>query len=318
MKTQCFKAIRWPMIVISGILLLGTTGCSSWFGQPDPQGQFARLGPVPDNRDVPAELLFPKDLEIQQDHERRGDILLQRGDFAGAFVQYEKYLAAHPNDLEVQHKKGLTFLMGQQYDEAAKVFEAVLAVDPEYTPSHQAMGRVCFETGDLDKAERHLRTVVAQDPSRWGAYNLLGNIYDRRHEYGQAIAAYQTAIRIAPSQGKIHQNLGVSYLLAKQYPEAAGALEKAVQLGIRDRRVFNNLGLAYAGMGQPQKALRAFKHGGNAPQAYNNLGCIYMQQGQYGEAIEAFEKAIAMSPQFYSKASSNLRNARAMLAKRAD
>jgi tetratricopeptide (TPR) repeat protein len=301
-----------------------TVGCGGLFGKKEAgtpyanpnQAQFARVAPVPDNRDVPDEFLFPKEIDLKQNHALRGDVRLKKGDFAGAFVQYEKHLAEYPDDFQVRHKKGLTLLMVRQHEEAVKVFEAVLAQQPEYTNSHQALGEAFFETGDLDKAEQHLLKTIELDQERWGAYNLLGKLHDRRKNYDQAIEAYQQAISIAPSKGKLHNNLGVSYLLVKNYPKAKDCLEKAIQLGVRDRRVFNNLGLAYANLGHPQKALRAFKHGGSAPQAYNNLGCIYMQQGEYALAVEAFEKAVVMSPQYYSKASSNLRNAQAMLARK--
>jgi Flp pilus assembly protein TadD len=310
------KKIRLMILFVAAMLFIGLTGCSSWSKKQDATAPFARVTPVPDNRDVPDELLFPKEIELKQNHALRGDIRLTKGDFAGAFVQYDKHLADHQDDFQVQHKKGLALMMGRQYDEAIKVFEAVLIQNPQYTHSHHALAQACFEIGDLDKSEQHLQKAIELDPERWGAHNLLGNIHDRRKNYDLAIEAYQQAIRLAPSKGNLHNNLGVSYLLVKNYPEAAGSLEKAIQLGVRDKRVHNNLGLAYAGMDQPQRALRAFKRGGSAPQAYNNLGCIYMQQGKYALAIEAFEKAVVMSPQFYSKASSNLRNAQAMLARK--
>jgi tetratricopeptide (TPR) repeat protein len=60
--------------------------------------------------------------------------------------------------------------------------------------------------------------------------------------------------------------------------------------------------------------LEAFRRGGTEASAFNNLGCIYLGQGKYAEAEAHFEKAIALSPTFYVKASENLRQARAYLA----
>ena len=76
------------------------------------------------------------------------------------------------------------------------------------------------------------------------------------------------------------------------------------------------MGLAYGAMGQMDMAFRAFRKGGTIAQAYNNLGCVYLNQSQFALAVECFEKAIALSPQFYGKASENLRNAQFLASNR--
>jgi tetratricopeptide (TPR) repeat protein len=103
--------------------------------------------------------------------------------------------------------------------------------------------------------------------------------------------------------------------MAGNHQAAVDAFRKALELNFREPRVFNNLGLALAGMGRYDEAMDAFRKGGGDAQAYNNMGCIYLDGGKYPEAIKCFERAIALEPGFYAKASENLKKARILAAK---
>ena len=225
-RTRKSKYAKWAGIFlwlfVGGML----SGCAGLFGQSDTgpnyaaPNPFARVGQIPDHSDVPDELLFPKKLPrlADQDRERLGDILLKRGDFAGAYVQFEKVLIDEPDNLRVQYKKGLTLLYGQQYPEAASVFEQVLAHDPDHALAHLALGQTYLELDRLEAAEEHLRSALELTPGRWDAHNLLGNIFDRQKRYDEAVQEYHAALQISPSQAKLYNNLGVSYLLRQPVP----------------------------------------------------------------------------------------------------
>ena len=47
--------------------------------------------------------------------------------------------------------------------------------------------------------------------------------------------------------------------------------------------------------------------GSDTAKAYNNLGCVYLSRGEYRKAAQSFNKAIEVSPKFYTKADENLK-----------
>ena len=53
----------------------------------------------------------------------------------------------------------------------------------------------------------------------------------------------------------------------------------------------------------------AFKKATDEPRAYNNLGVTLLGIGQAKQAAACFEKAIELNPQYYAKATENLRTA---------
>lgn len=62
--------------------------------------------------------------------EKSGDFLLSSGNLSKAFMQYEKALQLKPDNIRVQYKKGLLFLLGRMNEEAIKEFQRVIETEP--------------------------------------------------------------------------------------------------------------------------------------------------------------------------------------------
>jgi Flp pilus assembly protein TadD len=249
-----------------------------------------------------------------EEHERTGDLLLTRGNLQMAYVHYEKSLRKKEN-LGIHFKMGIIFVAAQENREAVKEFTKVIEREPDHSGAHQGLGQAYLEMGEFEKAEEHLMKAVALDPKRWKAYNFLGIIHDHQKKHDLAQKEYAAAISIRPRDGMLYNNLAVSFMMTSQYEEAVRALYKALETNFSKEKTYNNLGLALARLGRYENALDAFRRGGDEAKAYNNLGCVYMQAGENGKAIECFEKAIELSPEFYTVAAENLRMAK-MAAKR--
>jgi tetratricopeptide (TPR) repeat protein len=105
-------------------------------------------------------------------------------------------------------------------------------------------------------------------------------------------------------------NLGLAYALSGDYDSAIDAYEQAITAGSRSPKLYNNLGIAYVQRRRYVDALNTFKKATDEPRAYNNLGVALLGVGSTKKAVVCFEKAVELSPQYYEKASENLRIAR--------
>ena len=72
--------------------------------------------------------------------------------------------------------------------------------------------------------------------------------------------------------------------------------------------------MAYVHRQRYVDALESFKKAMDEPRAYNNLGVALLGMGNAKVAAVCFEKAIELNPQYYEKATENLRQARKALA----
>ena len=105
-------------------------------------------------------------------------------------------------------------------------------------------------------------------------------------------------------------NLGLSYALSGNYESAIDAYEQAIVAGSNSPKLYNNLGIAYVQRRRYIEAFNTFKKATDEPRAYNNLGVALLGVGSAKKAVVCFEKAVELSPQYYEKASENLRIAR--------
>lgn len=105
-------------------------------------------------------------------------------------------------------------------------------------------------------------------------------------------------------------NLGLAYALSGNYDSAIDAYEQAVAAGSHSPKLYNNLGIAYVQRRRYVDAFNTFKKATDEPRAYNNLGVALLGVSSAKKAVACFEKAIELSPQYYEKASENLRIAR--------
>ena len=271
---------------------------------------------IPSVSDDPAINIAPSGEMTSDELETRGDLLLKKGNLHKAFLHYEKSLKQDPENIRVLYKKGLTFVVGGINEKAVKVFTEVLQRDDRYALAYGGLGQTYFQMREYDQAERNLKQAVNLDSTLWKAHNLLGIGYSYQKRYEMAIDEYNKAILIRPDEGILYNNLGLSYLVVGEYEKAVDAFQRAIGREFSTKKVYNNLGLALFRDGRYAEALASFKRGGDEPQAFNNLGSLFLSAGKFEKAIENFEKAIALSPAFYSKADENLKRAKTALGLR--
>jgi tetratricopeptide (TPR) repeat protein len=245
-----------------------------------------------------------------EEHERAGDLDAQHRNYPLAAMHYGKALQADPSRNSVRLKLGQIFLQQKMLDPALTQFEDLRKREPKSALAYQGIGHVYLLKGKLREAEEALTKAIALDRTSWQSHNLRGLTYDQAQRHGEAIAAYEAALALHPQDPGILNNLGLAYALNGDLDQAINAYERAIGAGSAPPKLYNNLGIAYARQQRYADALDAFKKASDEPRAYNNLGVALMGMGHTEQAAACFEKAIELNPQYYEKASDNLRQAR--------
>lgn len=253
-----------------------------------------------------------------EEHERAGDADVQRRNFPLAGVHYAKALTAEPTRNSVRLKLAQIFLQQGMLEPALTQFQDLQTREPNSAPVQQGIGHVYLLQSKLREAEAALTKAIALDRSSWLSYNLLGLVYDQEQRHADAITAYKAALALRPREPSVLNNLGLAYALSGDHEAAIQAYEQAVAAGSASPKLYNNLGVAYAQRRRYANALDSFKKATDEPRAYNNLGVALLGMGNARQAAACFEKAIELNPQFYEKATENLRQARQALGNAAN
>lgn len=242
-----------------------------------------------------------------EEHERKGDLDAQARNYPLASLHYDKALKVDPARNSVRLKLGQVFLQQGLLDQALTQFEDLRIREPKSSSVYEGIGQIYLMQGKLAEAEKVLTKATSLNPSNWQAHNLLGLLYDQQKRHTDAIAAYHTALTYRPREPNVLNNLGLAYALSGNYDSAIDAYEQAVAAGSNSPKLYNNLGIAYVQRRRYVDALNTFKKATDEPRAYNNLGVALLGVGSAKKAVVCFEKAIELSPQYYEKASENLR-----------
>jgi tetratricopeptide (TPR) repeat protein len=241
-----------------------------------------------------------------EEHERKGDLDAQARNYPLASMHYDKALKADPARTAIRLKLGQVYLQQGLHDQALTFFQEVQTREPESAPAYEGLGQAYLMQGRHAEAEQALTKAIT--------LNLL---YDQQKRHTEAIAAYHLALTHRPREPNVLNNLGLANALSGNYDAAIEAYEQARTAGSTSPKLYNNLGIAYAQRSRYADALHAFKKATDEPRAYNNLGVALLGIGQAQLAVACFEKAIEVNPQYYEKASDNLRLARQALEKSA-
>jgi tetratricopeptide (TPR) repeat protein len=173
-----------------------------------------------------AQSQHPDDLRFPR---LRARAVFELGDAAGAVTILEPVAKAHPRDtatqlgladlyndagrdadaertlrqlLDVEPANGealnyLGYLLanrGRSLDEAVRLVERALVVEPGNPAYLDSLGWAHFRRGNLDEAEKYLTPAAAQLPRNAVVQDHLGDVFARRGRWADAIAAWTRAL----------------------------------------------------------------------------------------------------------------------------
>ena len=186
--------------------------------------------------------------------------------------------------------------------EARKIYEQLLATDPQNAQALHLLGLASHQSGDSASAEKMIRQAIALNPGEPDFHSNLGEILRTTGRTDEAIALLQSASARHPQSPAIEQNLGIALKDKGRLAEAIIALRSAIQMQPQNAVSHHHLAAALASTGQHAAAVPEFRHAialqPSSASAYNNLGNTLIELNQLDEAIAAFGSALALKPDF--------------------
>ncbi len=166
-------------------------------------------------------------------------------------------LAQKPGDKTAMMTLAELLRDNQQFDEAAKVLDPVIAA-----LGNKADWRLYYlraisleRSGRWADAERDLQKALTVRPDQPEVLNYLGYSWVNRGEkVKEGMAMIQRAVDAQPEEGAFVDSLGWAQYRLGRYPEAVQTLEQAVALDAGDAEINDHLGDAYWRVGRKDEA----------------------------------------------------------------
>ena len=152
----------------------------------------------------------------------------------------------HPDDNQVLYTLSTLLIETGHTDEAAKVIQHSLQLDPDQPQVRLQQGRLNRKKGNLDQAIADLSAAIALDPSLVDSYIELGKTYQERREHPQAIQIYKQASQVVSNDPRPYYQAGLALKECKDYKNAEAMLRQAAQLAPKDASIRRQLAAVVA------------------------------------------------------------------------
>ena len=209
-------------------------------------------------------------------------------------------------------QKAISLHQDGMFDEAKKIYEALLVQNSDHPDVLNLYGLLCFEEGHTERAISLISKAVTQNPLNAQFLNNLGSVFASEAKFDLAIEQFHKAIEIEPTQVIAYENLGNALMEFGKAKEAIEPYQKCIALLPVDPDGYIKLSAAFNVSGKPDKAIECLQEfldrGNENAVVLNNLGVLLQESGDLVRAISVFKKSIDVDPQ-YAAAYANLATA---------
>ncbi|MCJ7754542.1 MAG: tetratricopeptide repeat protein, partial [Thermoanaerobaculales bacterium] len=244
----------------------------------------------------------PETQEADLDEETLG-MLAALGYVGGDTVAPEGENLADPKDkihLFESVGRASVLMLGEDYEEGAKILEIVLAEDPEI-PQAKHMLATCYrETGRTEEAKVLLDDYLRDHPDSTPALITMAGILSEERAFEEVAALAKRVLSVDPRNAQAYALMASAAMDSNDHGAALPLLEKAVEIQPKLSR--NRLNLAAANVGLGRFAIaepmldEIIAERPKFPLAHFHLGLLYEEQGRIEEARAAYATELELYP----------------------
>jgi tetratricopeptide (TPR) repeat protein len=166
-----------------------------------------------------------------------GDLLLAKGDAAGAIPYFDVAAKTEPASPLAATELGVALSMASRQTEARQQFQRALEINPKYTDARFDLASIDAQNGNLEAAASGFRRVLVEKPDHAKARQHLGEVLfllgDRLEDAGrhnEAAQRYREALKYRPDDAELHTSLGMILARMGQFREAQPEFAAAVRI----------------------------------------------------------------------------------------
>jgi tetratricopeptide (TPR) repeat protein len=167
----------------------------------------------------------------------RASLKMSDNDLKGAEEDLLEARKLDPDNTNIQLQYGNLLWKEDRKDDSIKVYQDVLAKDPNDRNALEAMGYIYREDNNPKMAAEYFDRLAKAYPDDYVPYLALGDLYTQTKEFERADANYQKAYQLAPQNPLIIANAANAAIEAQQIKLAGEWVNRAKGKVADDARV---------------------------------------------------------------------------------
>ena len=225
--------------------------------------------------DFEKEVYLPKKISVDiKEHDRNPRIEIR-------LVKMEGFVISE--SLKARVNEGNQLFDAQKYEEAARVFERIVAEDPNAVILNKNIGNCYFQLQKYDLAEHSYLKVLEKEPENAEIMMLIGNTYSNRGDQAKALEWYGKIDIQKITDPTALFNIATSFFSQSSFAEALKYSRRAVEIKPDSTDALYLTGLICLNLGSKAEAIDAFEK-------YLKLDADSERAGQVRSFLEILKK----------------------------
>ena len=216
---------------------------------------------------------------------------------------YERVIAAQPNHPDANHLLGVVAHQAGQDTLSVELITKAIAGNAGNAEYHCNLGNALRGLGRHGDAVSSYKAALAISPDDAGTHTNLGNAYKDLDDLDRALASYDAALRSRPDFAMAHNNKGMIFHDMRKLDDAARCFEAALRSEPTFPDALKNLGDNHQVAGRMEDAEACFRQAlANRPdyaEAHNNLGTVLQGASKPDQAMAHYRRAVELKPDFH-------------------
>jgi len=201
--------------------------------------------------DFEKEVYLPKKISVDiKEHDRNPRIEIR-------LVKMEGFVISE--SLKARVNEGNQLFDAQKYEEAAQVFEQIVAEDPNAVILNKNIGNCYFQLQKYDLAEQSYLKVLEKEPENAEIMMLIGNTYSNRGDQAKALEWYGKIDIQKITDPTALFNIASSFFSQSSFAEALKYSRRAVEIKPDSTDALYLTGLICLNLGSKAEAIDAFE-----------------------------------------------------------
>jgi tetratricopeptide (TPR) repeat protein len=198
--------------------------------------------------------------------------------------------------------QGLAFHQAGRLADAEKIYNTVLAIQPDHFDCLHFLGVIFHQRGKHAEAVRQINLALKRDPKNAFALNNRGNALLALKRFDEALASYDQALTELPDYPDALCNRGAALHELTRYEEALASCDLAIALRPDYAEAHSNRGNTLKELKRHEQALascdRALALLPGFAEAHLNRGNALHELGKFDEALASHDRAVALRPDY--------------------
>lgn len=193
-------------------------------------------------------------------------------------------------DYDINYYLATAYYKNEQFEEAAGIYDAILAMKPDETDAWYFKGCTALKMNDYEGARTYFEKAVSLEPKN---YDQMIEIYSAFSEEGYVDVGKEILQNSIDQNGNSMSDYdkGRFYYFLGNFEEAKKALDNANKDD--DPQIVLYLGKSYEETGDYTYAISVYQNylekDSSQVQLYNQMGVCQMKMGLYEDALKSFQ-----------------------------